>query len=62
MKQDSSGVDRVLVLFVFWCSTCCPSDYESTPVLMRYHQLQAAAAKAQGPPGDGKGINMEHIH
>ncbi|TNN31715.1 hypothetical protein EYF80_058128 [Liparis tanakae] len=35
MKHDSSRVDRVLVVFVFWCSTCCPSDYESSPVLMR---------------------------
>ncbi|TNN30798.1 hypothetical protein EYF80_059049 [Liparis tanakae] len=34
-KQDSSGVDRVLVLLVFWRSTCCPSDSGSTPVLMR---------------------------
>ncbi|XP_056296125.1 uncharacterized protein LOC130210161 [Pseudoliparis swirei] len=35
MQQDSSGVDRVLVLFVFWCSACCPRDDEWTLVLMR---------------------------
>ncbi|XP_056275125.1 uncharacterized protein LOC130196785 isoform X1 [Pseudoliparis swirei] len=35
MQQDSSGVGRVLVLFVVWCSACCPRDDEWTPVLMR---------------------------